>query len=546
MLVVLVVVLLVSPALAQESAPPRVGVTAGQFRMTLQQAIEMGLANNLNLQIEKSNVADATQALQGSRGAYDPRFRWRPALLSENVPAPSVLQGVNGKLGQHLHSENFYFDQKLPWNGSSFGLSFENARVSSSNPFLALNPFFTSSVGFTVKQALWRGRIADAAETTITIRRRHLERSDAELQSEILDVMARVEQAYWDLVTARQNAAVKEESVTLARTQVAKTKRMIEQGELASVEQSAAEAEFSRRLDAWYSSVGAITTAENALKALIADGARSQLWSQEVIPAEDLALTPPALDDLRPFLEEALKSRPELKQAAAELEVNNVEKLQRSDAVKPKVDLLAEYHSVGFSGSPNAVVDPISAANMPIYQRVNALSTSAGLPPVSPLPFGTLPPDLSGGYGTALSNITSGRYQAVQVGIEFEWTPRNREAVADLTRAEIAGRRLKLKQTQVEQIIEAQVRDGLQAVETSRLRIAAAESSAAAAKTKLESETRLFQTGESTNFMVLTRQNEYSDAELRLLVARMDLNRAMAQLERAVGNGMEKHHISIQ
>ena len=88
--------ILVGAALAGEtdSMPSRVGVSLAQTRLTLQQAIEMALASNLDIEIEKSNLAAAEQAVRGSHGFYDPRLRWAPSLVSENDPSPSVLQGV--------------------------------------------------------------------------------------------------------------------------------------------------------------------------------------------------------------------------------------------------------------------------------------------------------------------------------------------------------------------------------------------------------------------------------------------------------------------
>ena len=92
----------------------------------------------------------------------------------------------------------------------------------------------------------------------------------------------------------------------------------------------------------------------------------------------------------------------------------------------------------------------------------------------------------------------------------------------------------------------AQVRNALQALQTARQRIAAAEASARAAGEKLQSELRLFQTGESTNFLVLTRQNEYADARHRALAARLDYNKSVARSEQALGKTLEAHGVSLR
>jgi outer membrane protein TolC len=103
-----------------------------------------------------------------------------------------------------------------------------------------------------------------------------------------------------------------------------------------------------------------------------------------------------------------------------------------------------------------------------------------------------------------------------------------------------------LQRAKAEQIIEAEVRNSMQSLRTSEQRIVAAEASVKAAKEKLDSEQRLFETGESTNFLVLTRQNEYADSQRRSLVARLDFNKAIARLEQAIGSTLDTHSISLK
>jgi outer membrane protein TolC len=81
---------------------------------------------------------------------------------------------------------------------------------------------------------------------------------------------------------------------------------------------------------------------------------------------------------------------------------------------------------------------------------------------------------------------------------------------------------------------------------TARQRVTAAEASARAAKEKLDSETRMYQSGESTNFLVLTRQNEYSDSRRRDVVARLDANKAIARLRQALGATLDAYKIHLQ
>ncbi|HEX8984476.1 MAG TPA: efflux RND transporter permease subunit, partial [Bryobacteraceae bacterium] len=541
-LLVLALLAVASPAAAQT----RVGVGQVQRKLTLDDAIELALKNNLDIEIEKTNRAAAQEAARGARGFFDPTFRWAPDLESRATPSGSVLSGANGTLAEHALAQNFYFRQKLPWQGASLGLDFENSRQSSSNPFASLNPYFTSRLLITFTQPLLRNRSIDPQRAELKIRRRQVDLSDIDFELRNIEIVTLVEQAYWDLSAARQRTGVLSDNVEWGREQLARNKRMAATGSLAPVEISAAEAELERRLDSYYSGVGIVTEAENTLKTLLTSSREDPLWSDEILPVDVRTFEPPEAGDLKEATITALLKRPELRSIAVRQDVAGIEKQLSADQVKPQFNLVAGYANTGLGGTISSSPNPFSAATASQIDRLNELSVRAGLPPLPVMSFGALPGSLVGGYGTTLSNLFGGNYQSFQAGVSFDLTLRNRTAEAGLARSVIAERRVKLERTRAEQTIEAQVRNALQALTTARQRIVAAEASARAAKDKLDSETRLFQTGESTNFLVLTRQNEYADSRQREVVARLDANKSIARLRQAIGATLEAHGIRLQ
>jgi outer membrane protein TolC len=56
----------------------------------------------------------------------------------------------------------------------------------------------------------------------------------------------------------------------------------------------------------------------------------------------------------------------------------------------------------------------------------------------------------------------------------------------------------------------------------------------------------MYQSGESTNFLVLTRQNEYADSRQRDVLARLDANKAIARLRQALGSTLDAYNIHLQ
>ena len=539
----LVLLLLMAAAAPLARAQTRVGVGPGRRKIALRDAIEMALRENLDIEIEKTNRDRAIQAFKGAHGYLDTTVHWKPSIESNKVPAGSILMGANGVLAEHIHSEDFSVRQQLPWAGASLGLDFDNSRHSSNNPFDSLSPYYDSRLVVSLAQPLLRNRAIDPQRAELRIRRKQLDLSDADFELRNIDAITRVEQAYWDLVAARQGADVLSDAVEWARQQLARTRRMVAAGTQAEVEISAAEAELERRLDSYYSGVGSVTEAENGLKLLLTSSRHNALWNDEIVPVDVETDEPPQAGDLREAVATALKQRPEVRALATQRDVAGIQTRLSAEQVKPQLNLVAGYVNTGLAGAvQSGAADPFDSLVGPIVNQIDQLSVPAGLPPVT-VSLGSLPPALIGGYGKSLSNLLSGSYPSVQVGLTLDLTPRNRAADANLAQSRIMERRLSLEQARLELGIEAQVRNAMQALATARQRIAASEASMRAAKEKLDSETRMYQSGESTNFLVLTRQNEYADSRQRDVVARLDANKAIARLRQALGSTLDAYKI---
>jgi len=227
---------------------------------------------------------------------------------------------------------------------------------------------------------------------------------------------------------------------------------------------------------------------------------------------------------MREALAEALRRRPELKVVDADRAANRVQKQQDADLVKPQMNLVASYSLAGLAGT-------IRPGGGLLAQFGPALA---------------LPGSLAGGVGSSLSSLFGGNYQSVQAGIALDLTARNRAARASLAADAIAEKRLDLLRARAEQAIEAQLRNALQALETARQRMRAAAASADAAEDKLASESRLFAHGESTNFLVLTRQNEYSAARRRQVEADAAFNKAVSQYSASLGTTLSSRRIEVE
>ena len=155
------------------------------------------------------------------------------------------------------------------------------------------------------------------------------------------------------------------------------------------------------------------------------------------------------------------------------------------------------------------------------------------------------PSDLVGGYGKTLSNLFSLNTYNVIVGVAIQIPFKNKTAEANLAGARIQTERLQASTRSQDQIIEVDVRNSAQAVETSRLRVLSAREARANAELQLEGEQRLYQVGRSTTFLLFQRQNALTNARNAELRAETDYNKALADLQRATSSTLRANNVVV-
>jgi outer membrane protein len=538
-------------ALAQE--PPRlpipfvlVGVnTAKERKISLQETVELALKNNRDIEVERVNTQLSHFGLESAQGQYDLQFRFGPSFSSSTVPVASVLGGgPGGRVTLDTYTWNGGLQQLLS-NGGNVSLFFDNNRQTTNNVFVVLKPQYNTSLGFNFTQPLFRNLKIDPARREIRIAKKQVSLSDAQFRLRVIETVTVVVQAYWDLAYTYNDLEVKQETAQWASNQLEINKRLAAAGTLAQVQIVEAEAELERREGDVLIAMETVGRAQNALKQLVLPDRQNALWSESFKPSDQAELNPRPLE-LPEAVQKALTSRPELEQINLQNELNEIEVTYNRDQVKPQVDFVASYFSTGLAGTVVDQINPFTVQNQIIINRVNELSMLAGLPPIPDLPPGVIPPSFIGGYSDALSNMIQQRYRTFQMGVNLNLPIRNRTAEANLGRALASGRQLQTLRQRVEQMVEADVRNALQAVVTAQERVESARAGRVASQAQLESEERRFRAGETTNFFVLTRQNQLSEARSRELRTLADYNIAVAHLQRSIAGTLDQFNIQLK
>ncbi len=527
----------------------RVGVDlADQKPLSLREALEMALVNNKDIEVARSNVKIAEFDLEGARGVYDPRLSSLSYYERSTTPVTSILSGggANATVTQSDFTGTFRFEGLVSKYGGGYRVDFSSIRLVTDNVLTALTPQYPTALTFSYTQPLWRGFSFDINRRQIEVAKKNLSLTDAQFRQRTIETITSVQRAYWDLVYALRNLQIQRDAVRDARTQLEHNRRLVSEGVLAPIDVVAADAQVSGFEQSVYTALEDVSRAENNLKNLIAENRNSALWNVSIVPTDAVDLTPPVIP-LEEAMRAAIENRPELKQSDAALEINQLDQRFYREQTKPQVDLIGSYGAVGLAGDVNlaAASNPLLNSNAQLRDRINLLSQLNGLPLLPVPPAVTIPENLVGGYGQSLLNLGANRYNNFRVGVQLSLPLRNRTAEAQLGRSLVEGQRIQTQREQLEQLIQVDVRNALQIVRTAESRLRAAAAARSASEQQYQSEQRRFDAGQSTLFLVLERQTAFTTARGNELRAQTDLNKAIAELQRATGNSLQANNVVV-
>jgi HAE1 family hydrophobic/amphiphilic exporter-1 len=544
------------PAIAPEFHPAqkplpelsRVGVDMDRQRpLTIREALALALENNKDIEVARQNVKIAEFDLTAANGAYDPRLSSSTYYERINNPISSFLAGgSNGTTTSSDYTGTARLEGQAPMFGGNYRLDFSSIRQTTNNQFVPLSPQYPTALTFNYTQPLFRGLRFDNNRRQIEIAKKNLSLTDAQFRQRAIETITSVQRAYWDLVFSLRNLQVQRDAVRDSQLQLEHNKRLVSEGALAPIDVVAAEAQVAGFEQSLFSSLEEVSRAENNLKNLIAVNREADLWNLSIVPTDSVDLAPPVIS-LPEALKAAMDNRPELQQSNVVREINQIDQKYFREQTKPAIDLVGSYGMVGLAGLQSRAGNPfISASNQELRDRLDQLLDRAGLPLLTPQSPQALSPFLIGGYDQSLQNLLGNRFNNFRVGVQINLPLRNRTAEAQLGRSLVESQRIATQREQLEQSIQVDVRNALQVVRSAEARLRAAGIARQASEQQYQSEQRKLDAGQSTVFLVLERQTALTTARGNELRAQTDLNKAIAELQRATGNALTTNNIVVR
>ncbi len=557
----------VLPPLQQRPVPPipdmtRLGVVSSQqLPLSLNEAIKRALENNNDIEVARDDVRFAETQLRALEGTFDPIFAITPTYDKRISPQQSSLSGADsaGTTSTTTYSWNPSVTKQFGRGGGNYTVTFANNYTNTSNSFSLINPFYSSNLSLTFTQPLWRNRSIDNNRRQIRIQRKRVEQSDADFRLRTIDVITRVQQAYWELVFALRDQQNQLDNLNLTRENLRNVEAQIGVGAKAPLERAEVLTELANRESALLIAVQTVSVAENNLKQLMFKDPATSEWFAQITPTDN-----PTFDErpvnLNEALKEARENRPELRRLRLQEDINNVDLQFFKNQTRPQVDLVSTLATTGLAGQdvsgtlpPGTLVpiiggSPDTSSSGFLLQQIRDIQVRAGFPQaIVPLvqASGGPPSDLIGGYAKDLSNLFGFKTRNVTLGVAIQIPFKNKTAEANYAGVRVQQNQLDASLRSQEQAVKVDVRNAAQAVETTRRRVLAAREARINAELQFEGEQRLYQVGRSTTFLLFQRQNALTNARAAELRSQTDYNKALADLQRATSTTLRSNNIVV-
>jgi len=476
---------------------------------------------------ESQNNLGITGTFPFANGPVIPQFD--PALtaqlLGERSSTPETALQATGftDLLSNSFAANFGYLQGFS-SGAYISAGFQNQYIDSNALSNIFKPYALSTLGVTVTQPLLRGYGADLNRRFITIAKNSEKISDYVFQQQAISTVFGVVRLYDDLVSLNADMQVKQETLTTAQRLLEDNKNKVEQGTLAPIEATRAEAQVASAQQDLINSQGYVRQQQLILKNVLFRnwGDEPAVHDARIVPTDTLSLEPLPTQTAGELVMLALQNRPEYQAAKLQLTNTQISLKGTKNELLPELDLVANFQNSGLAGGQNP----------PPTQSTFGSSLSAQ-------------PGVGGNYGTVLDQILKWQYPTYSVGINLTLPVRNRIAQADVARDELQVRQTQVRLKQLENQIRAEVEDALIALQRTR---AAYEAATLTTRLQVESltiEQEKFDVGLSTNFLVIQYQGYVAQARSTEVAALDAYAKAKVQFERSVGLTLPNHDVSI-
>ncbi len=500
-------------------------------------------ANGVNASVVQSTQGGFSGSSGGGGGSSGPSFAAGnggivTSTLGAGAPVPSfdpyltfqgyvdhtVVQEANQFLvGTPVLKTNTIevlsnFSESFPL-GTNLNVNYLGKRQTRSSPYNAINPDLYSNFTVQIAQPLLAGFGLASNERYIRIAKRNAQILDVVFKAQVIATVTQIENIYWDLVNAYLDEQIKDRSLGFANQTLSDDQKqlalqaipalqvMTDQSLVATAEGNLTVSRASLRLN------------ELLMKNALTKTDDPTIDEMPVIPLDLHADPDPnankSMDDL---IAEAEKKRPEVAIYQMTAEVQKQALKDINSELLPTLNMYGFYSGAGTAGPKNSFCN------------------------LGPQECST---DLPSGFPSMLQDTFNYSSPEYQVGMTLNINLRNRQVKADQFRAVLQYRQSQISSEQQKKNILFDVRNAKFALEQAQARVDATQKARDLAQKTFDITKQEQQLGAKSSVDTLLAEDALAQAESALETAQSQYEKAKVDIDRAIGETLERTDVSI-
>jgi outer membrane protein TolC len=463
-----------------------------------------------------SGLVQSTLGVGTAVSSYDPFISANGGEEHQTLPLSNLTLNGVPTLQTNTGQFNVNYVQAFA-TGTSVSFSFNNARQTTNGIFTNLSPVLNSEYRIAIQQQLLAGFGFGPNLRYLRIAKNNKKISDIAFRDQVIATVTQIANIYWDLVSAYEQTQVNEKSSAFATQTLENARKQLKLESIPEMDVLRAEAEVSKRDQELTVARTSLELQETLIKNAVTKSLDDPvLEAMPVIPTDRTEpVQTQTSQSIQDLISAALHDRPELAESDIDLVNRQISRRAARNALLPSLALVGFYGGSGLGG--------------PLNPLCKGCTSSA---PVD--------------FGGALSNTFNNSSPDYYVGLNLNIPLRNRVAKADQYRSELEYRQAELRLEQLKKQVRIEVRNAQYAVEQTGARVQAAHKARDLAQRTFDITKKEQELGAGSSYQTLSAQRDLSLAELDLVTAMTVFEKAKVELDRATGTTLEHNGIQLQ
>ena len=330
-------------------------VVGGKLELSLKNYLELVMANNTDIQVSFLSLEIPKNNITMAFGAWDPTgaasFSSTRSTSVPTNPANSQTTTVGATSESLVQPLSMSYNQALD-TGTSYSVGFGGTKSSYNNTRSTFNPSLSSSMQFSVSQNLIRGRSRYVNRIPVMQAQSTYKQREFGLRASLLSWVNIAENAYWRVVSARENVRVQEKARDTSKQNLDFVQKQLDlgagspldifnpKGQLASAELALSQAKFS------------LQQAEDALRHQIGTDLDPDMYNVGIELTEPVDIATSSLNlDPEGEVAKAIVINPNVKAAVQALDIDDLGIQSANNGLLPQLTFTASYSGAGQGGT---------------------------------------------------------------------------------------------------------------------------------------------------------------------------------------------------